>query len=360
MFIQQKRKIDYPKILDAAWQEHLKQKQSDAPTVISLFAGCGGSSLGYSMAGFRELLAVEWDDHACQVFGENFSGIKLYQKDITDLSVDECLSLAAVKAGELDVLDGSPPCQGFSMTGKREFGDDRNDLFKQYIRILSGLKPKVFVMENVSGMIKGVMKIKFVEILKELKSCGYNVQCKVLNAKYFNVPQSRERVIFIGVRDDLNLKPSFPEIESIEINVREAFNGVKNDDCNSREIKDNWLKKAVNEINSINEGKRNADRIFKKYKGNDNGSRNFSILNWDTPSCTIPKSEIGVSGILHPDRTRYCSILELKRISSFPDQFEFFGSRREIHARLGNCVPPLFMKAIARNIRINILEKAGK
>ncbi len=194
---------DYPAHLEACWREHLAPRPPDAPTVVSLFAGCGGSSLGYSMAGYRELLAVEWDDHAVETFRLNFPDVPVYHGDIGKLSVEECLRLAGVTPGELDVLDGSPPCQGFSTAGRRRMDDGRNQLFKEYVRLLRGLRPKVLVMENVSGMVKGKMKLIFVEILRELKASGYHVEARLMNAMYFGVPQSRERMIFIGVREDL-------------------------------------------------------------------------------------------------------------------------------------------------------------
>ena len=194
---------DYPAHLEACWREHLEPRAEDAPTVISLFAGCGGSSLGYSMAGYRELLAVEWDDHSVATFKLNFPDVPVYHGDIAKLSVEECLRLAGIGPGELDVLDGSPPCQGFSTAGKRRMDDGRNTLFREYVRLLRGLRPKVLIMENVSGMVQGKMKLIFAEILKELKESGYHVSARLMNAMYYGVPQSRQRMIFVGVREDI-------------------------------------------------------------------------------------------------------------------------------------------------------------
>jgi DNA (cytosine-5)-methyltransferase 1 len=191
---------NYPAHLDACWQEHLAPRAADAPTVVSLFAGCGGSSLGYSMAGFRELLAVEWDEHAVETFKANFPDVPVWQGDIAELSIEECLRLIGLQPGE---LDGSPPCQEFSTAGRRKMDDGRNQLFQEYVRLLRGLRPKVLVMENVSGMVKGKMKLIFAEIMRELKASGYNVSARLMNALYFGVPQSRQRMIFIGVREDL-------------------------------------------------------------------------------------------------------------------------------------------------------------
>ncbi|TXH14447.1 MAG: DNA cytosine methyltransferase [Hyphomicrobiaceae bacterium] len=179
-------------------------------TVVSTFSGCGGSCLGYKMAGGKLLLAVEWDDNAVETYRANFPDVPIFHGDIAKLSVERVFELTGLKEGELDLFDGSPPCQGFSTAGKREFNDSRNQLFKEYVRLLSGLRPKTFVMENVSGMVKGQMKLMFAEILRELKSAGYKVSAKLLNAMHYGVPQSRERMIFVGVREDLGIVPSHP------------------------------------------------------------------------------------------------------------------------------------------------------
>lgn len=194
-----------------------------APTVISTFAGCGGSSLGYKLAGFHELLAVEWDRNAVDTFRLNFPGVPVYHGDIAKLTGAECMKLAGIGPGELDVFDGSPPCQGFSTAGKRKFDDPRNSLFREYARLLKELQPRVFVMENVTGMVKGAMKQAYLTIIAELRACGYRARGEVLNAMYYNVPQSRERVIIIGVRNDLGIEPSHPKPQTRPVTVREAI-----------------------------------------------------------------------------------------------------------------------------------------
>lgn len=194
-----------PKMMEAIARHIRKEilKTPGKPSVISTFAGGGGSSLGYHQAGFKELLAVEWDDDAVRALQDNFPGLQVYHGDIKDLSVEECLNLAGIKPGDLDVFDGSPPCQGFSTAGKRKLDDPRNSLFGEFVRLLEGLKPKVFVMENVKGIIKGAMKQIFLQIMASLRGAGYHVEAQVMNAKHYGVPQSRERVIFIGLRKDL-------------------------------------------------------------------------------------------------------------------------------------------------------------
>jgi len=166
------------------------------PTVISIFAGCGGSSLGYKMAGYKELLAIEWDDNAVETFKLNFD-CPIWKRDIREVTGKEILDFCNIKPTELDILDGSPPCQGFSTAGKRQVTDERNDLFKEFVRLINELQPKVFVMENVSGMVKGKMRGWFKEIMFALKATDYNVKCKLMNAVNYEVPQSRQRLIWI-------------------------------------------------------------------------------------------------------------------------------------------------------------------
>jgi DNA (cytosine-5)-methyltransferase 1 len=341
---------DYPVYLESCWQEHLLQHQENAPTVISLFAGCGGSSLGYSMAGFRELLAVEWDDNAVETFKLNFPNVPVYHGDIHDCSVDWILETTGLKPGELDILDGSPPCQGFSTAGKRHITDSRNQLYREYVRILKGLQPKVFVMENVSGMVKGKMKLIFVDIIQELKAAGYKVSARLLNAMYFGVPQSRERMIFIGVREELGIEPSHPVGETKLIPIRQAFIGCNSDNPNY--LRTGNVNKIISEMKPGEDGSAASQRLT----GNKNKWFNMRRLSWELPGFTITKSE-GSSTLVHPEQNRVLNISEFKRIGSYPDDFQFIGKYIEQKMRIGNSVPSLFMRSIANHIRREILDK---
>lgn len=337
--------VDYPAILDAAWAQHLALRQSDAPTVISTFAGCGGSSLGYSMAGYRELLAVEWDDNAVATFKLNFPDVPVYHGDIAKLSVEQCLSMTGLEPGQLDVFDGSPPCQGFSTAGKRNMDDDRNQLFREYVRLLRGLQPKVFVMENVSGMVKGKMKLIFAEILRELKASGYRVSARLMNAMYFHVPQSRERMIFIGVRDDLDVEPSHPRGQGNLIAADKAIANAVVDDCGqSKGLLVDRMKKV-----------RPGSNLARTERANSL----FSYVRCPVgrPSMTLQKSvSFGGITIWHPFAERNLSRAELMRIASYPDDFRFAGDYVNAVNRMGNSVPPLFMRAIAGHIRQHVLS----
>ena len=338
------KKIDYVPFLEQCWQEHLQEKSENAPTVISTFAGGGGSSLGYSMAGFRELLAVEWDDNAVETFRLNFSDVPVYHGDIAKLSVDEVMRLTGIKKFELDIFDGSPPCQGFSTAGKRVLDDPRNQLFREYVRLLRGLMPKVFIMENVSGMVKGKMKLLFAEIMQELKASGYKVSARLLNAKYFNVPQSRERMIFVGVRDDLGIEPSHPKAESRPVTVREAIR-----DCSNRLDAPEWRKFNLDLWNNQKPGDCGVNGKY----------FNHIRMNFNKPSPTIPKSCVfgGFAGLSHCTDPRSLNLGELARLGTFPDNYIFFGNYENGLSRIGNSVPPLFMRSIALHVKNEILGK---
>lgn len=285
------------------------------PTVISLFAGTGGSSLGYKWAGFKELLAVDFDDHAVECFRLNFPEVIAWKRDVTLLETKEILDSLKIKSGELDVLDGSPPCQGFSIAGQKKTNDSRNDLFKHYWRLVIELQPKVFVMENVSGMVKGTMKGRFIEIIKTLKNGNYEVKCKQMNAMHYGVPQSRERVIFIGVRKDLNKAVAFPYPINNLTSVRQADQG---------------------------------DRIPAKRSKNRFGD---VLLKRDRPARTLTKR-----GRFFFDENNQYGPKSLLSFCSFPVNWKYTGSYTDLKDRLGNAVMPRFMQTIATTIKEEILN----
>lgn len=333
--------MTYPELLAEAWRQHLAPRAKKAPTVISTFAGCGGSSLGYSMAGYRELLAIEWDENACATFALNFPGVLIHRGDITKLTSEAVMQLAGVRPGELDVLDGSPPCQGFSTAGKRNLDDSRNQLFREFVRLLRDLQPRAFVMENVSGMVKGKMKLVFVEILRELKACGYQVSARLMNAMYFDVPQSRARMIFIGTREGV---PSHPGPSSRPRTTRDAIGSDVFD-----------RKQPGANVSPLREKRWNETR-----RGHAHHER-FALvrLRWDKTPATILKVS-GSGGHFHPDEPRLLSTGELQRIASFPDEFQLVGNWDKTVERIGNSVPPLFMRAIAEHVRSQILGNAKR
>ncbi len=312
--------------------------------VVSTFSGCGGSSLGYQLAGGKVLLAVEWDDNAVETYRLNFPDTPIYHGDIGKLSVEECCEKAGIEPGELDILDGSPPCQGFSTAGKRDFSDDRNQLFREYVRLLRGIRPKVFVMENVSGMVKGKMKLIFAECLRELKASGYRVKARVLNAMYYNVPQSRQRLIFVGVREDLGIEPGHPKGEVRPVTVREAFHGLKDDPSDRVQLSSD--SRTLRQMRIVKPGGRCAKH------------HSHQRLKWNQPSATVDRGGgAGAYHIWHPSEHRPITRREVKRLQTFPDTFQFSGKINDAFTRIGNAVPPNFMRVIAEHIRDNILQR---
>jgi len=217
------------------------------------------------------------------------------------------------------------------------------------------LKPKVFVMENVSGMVKGKMKLIFAEILKELKASGYKVSARLLNAMYFGVPQSRQRMIFIGIREDLDIKPVYPPAISIPIIFKDACINIDKDE-EYRYLGEMLLNVAKKQPQKWSTDK----KIYINIKGNSAGSFSTKWAGYNRVCGTIPKSEIATMGIIHPNRKRYLSINEMKRLFSFPDEYVFIGDRTNKVGRMGNSVPPLFMRSIAKHIRSEILSHSRK
>lgn len=312
-------------------------------TVISTFAGCGGSSLGYKWAGGKVLAAIEWDENAVATYRLNHQGTPVLHRDIATVTVEELLDLTGLQLGELDILDGSPPCQGFSTAGKRQIDDPRNSLFREYVRLLRGLQPKVFVMENVSGMVKGHMKHVFAIIMRELKASGYQVKCQLMNAMYFGVPQSRERVIFIGVRNDLGMTLSHPQAETRPPTVEEAWVDVQDDGTGHRVGAHTKIYQAMRHV---------------KPGETQPGHYSHTRLQWNAPACTLQRAGgLGHYHFWHPVQQRVITLAECKRLASFPDAFRFLGTVAEAWDRIGNCVPPRFMYAIAGHIFQQIISR---
>jgi len=305
------------------------------PTVISLFAGCGGSSLGYKVAGYHELFAIDWYDVAIKTFKLNFPEVPIRKMDITKLTGDELLQMANIGKGKLDVLDGSPPCQGFSTNGRREVVDERNDLVPHFIRLVGELEPKAFIMENVPGMAMGNMKGLFRKYILDMKKLNYHVKCKILNAMYYGIPQSRKRLIFIGLRRDLftpNGTDFFPNGSMQLKTVKDAIGDLEDTDVPEIGHRIPPLRGGKGKIQW--EKTRHGESIY-----------GFVInkLHPNKPSPTILNS----SEKMHYKVCRQLSQREYARLQSFPDDFKFINDGHEV---IGNSVPPKLMEAIARHI----------
>lgn len=302
--------------------------------------------MGYKLAGGKVLLAVEWDANAVETYRLNFPDTDIFHGDIAALSVEEVLRRTGLQVGELDILDGSPPCQGFSSANKKgaaSFDDPRNQLFREYVRLLRGLRPKAFVMENVAGMVKGKKRLIFAEIMRELKASDYKVRARLLNTMFYGVPQSRQRLIFVGVRDDLGIEPSHPKAQTKPMTVREALEG-----CPIEFVKPE-LGGKITQIMSkyVSDGESVSDYYGPSY------GFNYARTAWNKPCQTICKT----CAVYHPEEDRMLTGRECARLASFPDSFQFVGTWQQITSRIGNSVPPNFMKAIAEHLKLMVIDK---
>lgn len=332
------RYIDY---LSERWAD--RNTGENGPIVVSTFAGTGGSSLGYQMAGFKELLAVEWDNHAVENFQNNFGHVDVYHGDIADLSVNEAKSRTGLAEGELDLFDGSPPCQGFSTAGVRDSNDERNQLFREYVRLLRGLRPKAFVMENVEGMVKGKMKAIFSKILRTLRECNYQVSARLLNAKHLNVPQNRPRMIFVGVRNDRSESPVHPTPIPPLINIRSALQDVYPKTYSNYQ-KGTWARKTWDVVTP---GNNLSDyQVAHTQVG---GGYGHSKPDPQSQIGTITKSPtFSKTAKMHWAEPRPYAIEEAQVLQSFPTEFDLLGSFEKQWKRIGNSVPPIMMAHIGQ------------
>jgi DNA (cytosine-5)-methyltransferase 1 len=337
-------------------------KGTNGYRVASTFSGCGGSCLGFEMAGFDVAWANEFDPNACEAYRLNHPGTVLDARGIRAVQASDILESMGIEPGQLDVLEGSPPCSKFSTAGKRAkswgkvTGSDSvigqqnvEDLFFEYTRLLDGLQPLTFVAENVAGLNKGVAKGYLIDIIKALKACGYWVKVGDLDAQWLGVPQRRRRLIFMGVRNDLGLSPAFPQPLLYRYSVAEA--------CP-------WLVDG-SEVPPIELGAAAVQPRHKVWQelvcmapGTANRHVQRASANDPAPTVLGGGGRLG-RGTYVPHEMRRFSIAELRRICSFPDDFLLPGSYSEQWARLGNAVPPLMARAIATSVR-SILDEAHR
>lgn len=330
--------------------------------VVSLFSGAGGNSLGYLLSNYTIKLAVEFDKEAKETYEKNFPTTPVLYKDVREIDGKEILDLIGLKKYELDVLDGSPPCKSFSIAGVREkkWGEigeysgtqqRTDDLFFEYLRLVEDMMPKVFIAENVKGLTQG-NAIKYLNaILKKADSIGYNIDYMVMDSSLYNVPQKRERVIFIGVRKDLELKPTYPKPSEKIITTKEAIGELIDEGTEVRPLTEYHLKY----LNLCGFEASTADvKRFIAESGHKLYLTDFRRDYWDKPCYTMVASK----RLVHPLRNRRLSILEGKRLQSFPDDFEFFHSPSQNWERIGRSAPPNLMAAVSKEVENEILNKA--
>lgn len=348
-----------------------KASEQNLFNVVSLFAGGGGSSTGYRLAGGRVLAINEFIEAAQNAYARNYPETHIFKEDVRLLTGDMILEKIGMEKGALDILDGSPPCASFSTAGKREKGwgiekkySDKvqrvDDLFYEFARILAEVQPKVFIAENVKGLTMGaaanLLGSEQFDLFGEdngiyhtLVKCGYRVRYKVLNAKNFGVPQSRERTIFVGIRNDLKGEITYPKPLGTIINSFEACRDVVNSE---KDILDSTHKDGIvkSYIVQMKEGESGDMYAPKGYFG-------LQRINRNEPCPTICQRQ-GNKGacLIHWSEDRELTVPELIRLMSFPDDYYLGEKYTQKCERLGRAVPPLLMKAIASHVYETILK----
>lgn len=307
---------------------------------IGTFSGCGGSSTGFKMAGFNVLLAVEFIDIARETYEINHPDTVVTGSDIRKLDPAKIMSHFGIKKYQLDTLEGSPPCKSYSTAGaiSDNWGAEvlysegvkqrTDDLFDEYIRFVEAFRPKTFVAENVSGLVKGDSRGVFVEIMEKFRALGYKVSAPLLNSAWLGVPQNRERIIFIGVREDLKIDPPriFP----------------------------------LHEICTVSESLDHISYIKATHKGH------LKYVPASVPQPTITVADAisyetarfssgGFVETVAGERRKY-SIEELKVICGFPKDYKLIGTFEQQWERLGRAVPPMMMYHVAKAVREQVLD----
>lgn len=354
-------------------------------SVISCFAGGGGSSTGYRLAGGDILLINEFVESAVETYTSNFPDTKVLVDDIKKYKAEDFLQMAGVAKGELDILDGSPPCSAFSVAGKREKGWGKEkkysdgktqvaieDLFYEFIRIAEGVQPKVIVAENVKGITFGEARGKLMTFINEFEKIGYNVTYEVLNGADYGVPQARERTIFICVRNDvadaigmnfLNLHGIFPE-RTVEkhISMREALADIENDEEEVQMLLDfvqNSFQKKFIEPLPFNP-KKHIKPSNPEFRDWNPKASCFNMIrpcpDMPSPTLTQQGQKKGMSGVFHPEANRKLTVKECKRLMGFPDDFVLKGDFDQQVERLGRAVAPLMYKEVANSIYEKVLK----
>lgn len=342
--------------------------------VADLFSGVGGLSLGFEQAGFDVSFAVEFDKDIAKAYEKNHPDTVMYNEDISKLNAKNLLT----KHGRVDVIVGGPPCQGFSQKGKRlSVKDDRNFLFRQYVRFVNVFRPKYFVIENVPNIITTANGFFKNEIIKEFSALGYDVKAKVFDVSEFGVPQQRRRAVFIGQLSKNVVE--FPQSTGKMVTVDDAISDMA--PLESGEGQDvekyfssarNWYQKLMRK--GVRTGVHNHQatahssialtrmKMIPKGRGKEvlppeHRTKSIYSGTWcrlienDIAATITTRFDTPSSGrFTHPTQNRCITVREAARLQSFPDSFIFYGTKTSQMKQVGNAVPPIFANAIAKSI----------
>jgi DNA (cytosine-5)-methyltransferase 1 len=384
------------------------------PIAVDLFAGAGGMTLGFEQAGFDVLASVEIDPIHCATHEYNFPFWTVLCRSVTEISGEEIRTLSTIGDREIDVVFGGPPCQGFSLIGKRSLDDARNSLVFHFLRLILELKPKFFVMENVKGMTIGKQRQFLEEIINEFGKNDYQIEnnYRVLNAAYYGVPQSRERLFLLGCRKEFKLpqyphsitQPANKKLNSFNLSnlpntptVWDAIQDLPNIDNYSELKRRDWVvaeygkaSDYASQLRCLFSFKndysylRNFDsrlltssrrtkhtiqsikRFFATKPGKTEPISRFYKLSPDGLCNTLRAGTASNRGAftsprpIHPLSPRCITVREAARLHSYPDWFRFHGTKWHGFRQIGNSVPPLLAKAVALEIIKLLRVSLGK
>ncbi|MCK4481619.1 DNA cytosine methyltransferase [Candidatus Bathyarchaeota archaeon] len=348
--------------------------------VVDLFCGCGGFSYGFNQVGYRVLLGVDNDEQALETFRRNFENSKALNLDLSD---EKSMGIIkeAIGNSSVDVIIAGPPCQGFSLTGPRNFDDERNKLYLSVFKFVDGIKPKAFMIENVPGLTTLYGGKVRREITRRFRKLGYNVAPHVLLAADYGVPQMRKRIFFVGLRKGLG-KFTFPKktrSKSDYISCSDAIDDLPSREKELGEEVDDYTKEPRTPYQEMMRD--GSEKLFNhvatkhtdmvknvialvpeggNYKDLPNGvgeSRRFheawTRYHSEKPTKTI---DTGHRNHFHYKYNRIPTIRENARLQSFPDTFVFHGTRTQQNRQVGNAVPPLLAASLARQL-LKYLDK---
>jgi DNA (cytosine-5)-methyltransferase 1 len=329
-----------PCITEERMKELLKEelKLENSPTVVDLFSGAGGLTWGFVQNKYRVLFGVEHDKDAAKTYSANFNHPML-NNDITKLVPDELVA----QYGKCDVIIGGPPCQGFSMAGKRDNKDPRNSLFMNYLQFVKSFQPKYFVLENVPGIL--TMKTASGELVKdiikaEVEELGYSIKYAKLYAPDFGVPQKRRRVIFLGWRND-QVEPNYPE----PTHTKETYIPCKS------------ILFARHDVHSkYYHSQKMISGFFERLRKNKESKKGFGaqFIKEDEPCYTLSARyyKDGCDALVRYSDTEIRKLTEREaaRVQTFPDSFVFPVSSVQTYKQIGNAVPCLLGSVIATSL----------
>lgn len=302
--------------------------------VLSLFSGCGGAVEGFKQAGHNVVVAVDYDEYCIDTLRNNHSDVKVVMENLSESSPEEFSEKYNIHEGDIDIVVGGPPCQGFSNSGNMDKNDLRNTLVFRFAEYVNYYQPKTFIMENVVGIL-GFEDI-FTTLLSKFSE--YNVDYEIHNSKEYGVPQKRRRVIVVGSKNDISIENS----SSKYMTVKEAFSDLPVLDAG--ESSDNALNhKAPN----------HKEKTIKRIKNTEQGEPMYDSWNDDIrldEDAVAPTLKAKNFQFSHPTQHRGITVRERCRLQTFPDDYEICGTLTSQRRQVGNAVPVKMIKQIAEQL----------